>query len=180
MAKEHRGVLLILLTMLRSTKGRVVVGLKKKFVEQNEKDDWVLLLELFPEWEALLCEPELLVRHVRHSEKKHRHIMCMFWKAVEWQKGVGLKLMKFHGTPHVVEGMLFCGAPSEFDTGANESFHKWGKQAAKLTQMAEDTLHHQTVTRMVEFWMIEHAMHEMETGCAVWQCSDPVHHDVSV
>ena len=66
--------------------------------------------------------------------------------------------MKFHAILHLVEDILLYGAPSEFDTGANESHHKATKTAAKLTQRKEATFDYQTAVQMTKFLAIDYAM----------------------
>ena len=77
MAKDYRGVLLIMLVMLRSTKGRSILKKYKKFKKASDLDDWILLMELrMLEWESYLNEPKMVMKHVKHLEKKHRHASC--------------------------------------------------------------------------------------------------------
>ncbi len=133
MVKEYKGVILLIAAILRSTKGRELVRTKKKFREDHKKDDWLLLVELLLEWEAYLCEPRMLKRHVKKLEKKHRFIMCIMKKVASRTTGMGLKIMKCHVVLHMVEDILNFGVPLEFDTGANESHHKASAVAAKMT-----------------------------------------------
>jgi hypothetical protein len=169
MAKEYRGVLLIMMAILRSTTGREIIGQKKKFKDSRDIDDWILLVELLLEWEAFLNEKEMTVRHVKRLGKKHRYIMYVMRKVAKRTTGMGLKLMKFHAILHAMEDILLFGVPVEFDTAANESHHKPAKQAAKLTQMAASTFQFQTATRLVEFLLVDLAMEEIEHGGKVWE-----------
>ena len=59
MGRERRGVLLIMLCILRSTAGRNVMGQsrKKMFDDDIRVDDWIVLVEALLQWEAHLCNP---------------------------------------------------------------------------------------------------------------------------
>lgn len=170
MGREYRGVLLIMLCILRSTAGRSIMGQSKKkmFDDDIKVDDWILLVETLLQWEAYLCSHELLVRDVRRLEKKHRYIMYLMRRIAHRSTGMGLKIMKFHIICHLFEDMLLFGVPLEFDTSANESHHKVSKQGAKLTQKAAKTFNIQTATRMTEFRLIELALLELEQGKVPW------------
>ena len=71
MAKDYRGVLLIILAMLRSTKGRSVLSKYNNFKNDSDLDDWILLVELMLEWESYLNEPLMYVKHVKRMERKN-------------------------------------------------------------------------------------------------------------
>ena len=54
MARDFRGVLLIMAAVLRSTKGRELLFQRRKFGKEEGLRDWILLVELLLEWEAYL------------------------------------------------------------------------------------------------------------------------------
>ena len=169
MAKQYRGVLLIMAAVLRSSMGRQLLMKKKSFGREQGLSDWTLLVELLLEWEAFLCEKEMKRSDVVRLKEKHRFIMYIMRNVAKRSKGMGLKIMKFHAILHLVEDILLFGVPSEFDTGAQESHHKDSKVAAKLTQRKESTFDHQTGIRMTEFMAIDLAMLEVEDGDVVWE-----------
>ena len=80
-AKEYRGVLLLLLVILRSTKGQNMLKRKPRFRKDATVRDWIMLVELLLMWETYLCEDALLVQHVKHMKKKMRYMMHLI-KAV--------------------------------------------------------------------------------------------------
>jgi hypothetical protein len=80
MAKEYRGVMLVIATVLRSTKGRELLKKNKNFGEDFLIKDWLLLVEMLLEWEAYLSEPRLKKAHVRRMMKKNRFIMHIIRK----------------------------------------------------------------------------------------------------
>ena len=169
MAKDYRGVLLIILAMLRSTKGRAILNKYRSFKKESDLDDWILLVELMLEWESYLNEPLMYVKHVKRLEKKHRFIMYIMRKVAQRSKGMGLKLVKFHMILHLWEDILQFGVPLEHDTSANESMHKPSKKASKMTQKAADTFNFQTATRLSEFELLDLAMEEITTGNVPWK-----------
>ena len=67
MAKEYRGVLLIMATLVRSTKGRKLMG--KKMGGENGMTDWSVLVELLLEWEAFLCLKKMKIHHVKRLKQ---------------------------------------------------------------------------------------------------------------
>lgn len=168
MAKQYRGVLLIIAAVLRSTSGRDLLMKRKRFGKEKGLSDWTLLVELLLEWEAFLCQKEMQRSDVVRLKEKHRFIMYIMRNVAKRSKGMGLKVMKFHAILHLVEDILLYGVPSEFDTGAQESHHKVSKVAAKLTQRKEATFDTQTATRMTEFMAIDLAELEVDEGDVVW------------
>jgi hypothetical protein len=168
MAKDYRGVLLIMLAIFRSSKGRSILRKNRNFKKESDLDDWVLLLELMLEWESYLNEPKMYTKHVKRLEKKHRYIMYIVRKVARRQKGMGLKLMKFHAILHICQDIIEFGVPLEFDTSANEMHHKTAKKAARRTQRAAETFNFQTATRLVEYELVDLAMEEITTGRVPW------------
>ena len=167
MAKEYRGVLLVMAAILRSTEGQKLLKRNKNFKEDFLIKDWLLLVEMLLEWEAYLCEPRMQLDHVRRMMRKNRFIMHILKKVARRSEGMGLKLMKFHGIIHMALDIILYGVPMEHDTGANESGHKGTKAAAKLTQKKATVFEIQTATRLAEFLLIELGMQELE-GRPLW------------
>jgi hypothetical protein len=174
MAKDYRGVLLIMLAIVRSTKGRKILRKKKIFKDKHDTalNDWILLIELMLEWEAFLNEPRMYVKDVKRLKKKHRYIMYVMRKVAQRNAGMGLKLLKFHTILHIWEDIIQFGVPLEFDTSANESMHKPAKQASKMTQKAHDTFNFQTATRLCEFDLLDLAIEEIDRGRCIWHYFD--------
>ena len=172
MAKQYRGVLLVIAAVLRSRLGRSLLKTRKSFGKETGLRDWTLLVELLLEWEAYLCQKRMKRSHVKKLAQKHRFIMYIIKNVCKRAKGMGLKIMKFHAITHLVEDILLYGVPSEFDTGSNESHHKATKTAAKMTQRKESTFDHQTAIRMTEFMAIDLAIEEVNLGKVVWEYFD--------
>ncbi len=168
MARDYRGVLLIMAAILRSEKGRTLLLKRKSLGGENGLRDWSLLVELMLEWEAFLCEKRMLRSDVVRLAKKHRFLMYIMRKVANRKKGMGLKIMKFHAILHLITDILLYGVPTEFDTGSNESHHKESKHAARLTQRKESTFNYQTAKRLAEFLCIDLAMEEIENENCVW------------
>ena len=168
MGKDYRGVLVIILVMVRSTKGRAILNKYRKFKKESDLDDWILLVELMLEWESYLNEPQMSLKHVKRLDKKHRFIMYIMRKVAQRTKGMGLKLVKFHMITHIMDDILQFGVPLEYDTSSNESMHKPSKKASKMTQRAAETFNFQVANRLVEFQLLDLAMVEIETGRVPW------------
>ena len=169
MAKDYRGVLLVMLAVLRSTKGQSILQKNRNFKESSARDDWILLVELMLEWESFLNLPRMYKSHVKRLGKKHRFIMYIMRKVAQRHKGMGLKLMKFHAILHIQEDIIQFGVPLETDTSANESHHKKPKLAATQTQMAAETFNVQTATRLTEYDLLDLGMEEINSNGAAWK-----------
>lgn len=165
MAKDYRGVLLIMAAVLVSTEGRKMLSTKRKFKKDVRKDDWILLVELLLEWEAYLSQPTMKKAHVSKLGMKHRYIMYIMKRVAKRTKGMGLNLMKFHAIIHLMEDIKVNGVPLEFDTSANESHHKPVKYAAQLTQRNQETFIYQVAVRMWEFQILDIALEEIYNCC---------------
>ena len=178
MAKEYRGILLLMLTILKSTKGRALVSVKKKTLGKDDiVSDWIMLLEMLLEWEVYLNEPVMEVKILKRLHRKHQYLMYLMRQVTPRTKGKGLKLMKFHAILHAVADILLYGVPTEFDTGSNEGHHIIAKYAALLTQKAEATFHYQTAKRLVEFLIIALAAFEIDTDRVIWDYFDEYEED---
>ena len=171
MGKEYRGVLLLILVMVKSQAGVRILKKTRKggFKTQESIDDWALLLEQLLLMEGYLNVPEMEVRDLKKLQKGIRYIMYLTRMVAQRSEGMGLKLLKFHSLLHVVDNIALYGVPLECDTSANESHHKPTKQAAKLTQMIHETFNLQTGTRLIDFEVVDYARCEMEDGKVPWQ-----------
>ena len=169
MARNYRGVLLIIAAVLRSTKGKELMGNKRKMKSETTKADWLLLVETLLQWEAYLNEPKMRIDDVKRMKRKHKYLMYLIKKVAYREKGMGLKIMKFHAIKHIMDDILLYGVPLEVDTGANESHHKPSKYAAQLTQKNTSTFDLQTAIRLVEFAILDLALWEIYHGEGPWQ-----------
>jgi hypothetical protein len=179
MAKEYTGILLCMLIVLRSKKGKSLVRRMRKFFGEDQLDDWILLIETLLEWEEWMKSPKLMKKHVRAARQKHRYIMYLIKKVANRTVGMGLKLTKFHCIVHIADDILNFGVPMEVDTGSNESGHKPTKTAAKLTQKNKKTFEIQTATRLQEMHLLELALEEMN-GRPLWDYFHGFEHDVEM
>jgi hypothetical protein len=177
MAKEYTGILLCMLIVLRSGKGKGLVQQRRKQFADAKLDDWILLLETMLEWEEWMKSPQLLKKHVRAAHQKHQYIMYLIKKVAKRTVGMGLKLTKFHAILHIADDILNFGVPMEVDTGSNESGHKDSKTAAKLTQRNKKTFEIQTATRLQEMHLLDLAMEEIK-GRPLWDYFEG-HHELN-
>ena len=120
-------------------------------------------------WEAYLNLDKMLIKHVVRLRRKHRFILYLMRKIARRQKGMGLKLIKFHVVLHLADDILNFGVPTEFDTSANEGHHKLGKKAAKLTQKEAASFQYQTSVRLMEYMLLELGMEEISTDAKIWE-----------
>ncbi len=70
MAKEFRGILLVMAAILRCKKGRDLLANIELF-SQTHLINWTQLVEILLEWEAFLNKPEMAARHVEAMEHKN-------------------------------------------------------------------------------------------------------------
>jgi hypothetical protein len=117
MAKEFRGILLVVACILRSTQGQNLLRTRQNFADPAVYKDWVLLVEMLLEWEAYLNEAEMSVHHIRRLQKKNRFIMWLIKNTCKRTAGMGMKLMKFHAIIHMWLDIYLFGVPAEHDTG---------------------------------------------------------------
>jgi hypothetical protein len=109
------------------------------------------------------------LKHVGAAKQKHRYITYLIKKVGNHVKGMGLKLMKFHGIMHMYDmDIIHFSVPMEFDTGTNESRHKLTKKASLLTQKREDMFDQQVEHRRQEVAMLDLAKLEID-GKPLWK-----------
>ena len=77
MAKEFLGVLLLIATILWSTKGQKLLLAKKSsmFAKDKKLDKWSVLVETLLMWEMWLKSDTMTKKHV-HRSKKNTFILC--------------------------------------------------------------------------------------------------------
>jgi len=114
---------------------------------------------------------------VQKAKTKHQCIMCLTRKVAIGQKGMGLKIMKFHGILHVADAVLDFSVPLECNTGCNESHHIATKKNSMLTQKDLTTVEEQTAERMPEMEAL--ALAQIEIG-GKWLCDCGLGHDDDV
>ena len=169
MAREYKGVILILAAVLMSTGGRDLLQHKRKFKQDAQKDDWLMLMELLLQWEAFLNEPKMDRSVVVRLKRKHKYIMYCIKRVAKRTEGMGMRFVKFHGILHMMEDILLYGVPMELDTGANESHHKMAKQAARVTQRSRSSFDTQVAQRLFEYMVLDLAWEEIQTGRVNWR-----------
>lgn len=167
MAKEFRGVLLVLLCSLCSRKGQEHCRSSQgQLREITRIADWIMVLETVLQWEQWLKKPKLKVSLLDRAERKHKYLMYLIRKVAARTKGMGLKLIKFHYILHFIDDIKNHGTPAGLCTGKDEERHKARKIAAVLTQKQHKTFDSQTEKRMQEVFLLELAQEELRTGWA--------------
>jgi len=89
--KKYTGIILCLLTIICSGKGRKLLETRPTWRETSIVKDWILLLETLLEWEAWLNSPKMMKSEVQKAKTKHRHIMYLMRKVAVRHKGMRLK-----------------------------------------------------------------------------------------
>ena len=87
-AKEYTGVLLVLLVILRSTKGRELLKTRKRteFGHDEGLDRWAETIELLLLWEKWLKSDTMAQKLVHRAKKKHCYIIYLL-KRILKKKG---------------------------------------------------------------------------------------------
>jgi len=170
MGKEYEGVLLLIAIILRSTYGSSLLQERKgtSFSKDEGIEDWIRLVETLLMWVEWLKSDEIPKKLVNRAKRKHQFIMYLIRKVADRQKGMGLKITKFHAITHMADDILFFGTPMCFDTGSDEAGHKPAKIAAKVTQKRKDRFDEQVGKRMAEVHVLDLAMSEIDGKRKVW------------
>ena len=167
-AKDFPGILLCMACVLRCSGGRrELYKHRGHFKEEGVLQDWLHVVETLLQWEMWLKGDRLRRKHVQFAREKHRYIMYLIKKVGRRVKGMGLKITKFHSIMHMADDILNFGVPMEFDTGSNESGHKYEKTAAKLTQKKKELFDEQTCVRLEEVHLLDLAIADMD-GLKLW------------
>jgi len=175
MAKEYTGVLLMIAAILRSSEGQQALRAQKstRFAKEDGLiEDWIVLVETLLQWEEWLKSEQMATKDVRRAKEKHLYIMYLLRVVANRTKGMGLKIMKFHGIMHMVQDIINFGVPLNFDTGSDEANHKPSKTAAKVTQKRKETFDEQVCQRLAEVEVLDLASHEIANGGTKWSYLD--------
>jgi len=178
MAHEMSGLILVLVAVLRSTKGRHTLlhesrGNQKQYFGQPEFiRDWIMFLETLLQWESWMKQPELQVFDVKRFETKVREIMEMEKKIGRRQSGMQFRTFNFHASLHLSDDMLNFGVPSVVNTMSNESHHKPDKIAAMRTQRVAKVFDLQCAKQIHNMRIVDYGVQEIESGEKVWEYFD--------
>jgi len=175
MGKEYTGVLLIIAAILASTKGSSLLTARKKSSTFHTNDglgDWSMLVETLLMWEEWLKSDVMLKKDVHRSKQKHRYIMYLIRQVGNRRKGMGLKIMKFHGILHMSDDIENFGVPSNFDVEADEGNHKPTKTASLNTRKIKETFDLETSKRMSELHLLDLANQEIKNNLTPWSYYD--------
>ena len=155
------------LQAVSSAKGQSLLEKQPKWRECGVIEDWIMLLETLLEWEAWLNGSKMMKSDVHKAKTEHRCIMNLMHKVAARTSGMGLKLMAFHGIPHMADAILNFGVPLEHNTGVNESHHIPAKKASLLTQRDVNKIKEQTAERMLKMEVL--ALAKLEIA-GTWLC----------
>lgn len=174
MAGEMSGLILVLCTVLRCTKGRKLLltesrGVQREFLGNLAKvKDWIMLLETMLQMEAWLKQPQIPVNEIQRFEVKVRELMNLEKQIGKRDTGMGFKTFNFHAAVHLADDMLNFGVPSNVNTDSNESHHKPDKTAAIRTQRRPETFDIQLAKQIHDTAVVSEGLHEISTGDQKW------------
>ena len=91
MAKEYSGVLLVMVALLRSEKGRRLLlhAWKKGFRKEGKLEDWVMLVETLLVWEAYLNQPQMPREEVKRLKRKNCYLLYLLKTVCNRQRAWG-------------------------------------------------------------------------------------------
>ena len=168
MAHEMTGMMLVLLAVVRSSKGRKLLldeGNNPKqrgnFAGEEAILAWISLLELQLTFEAWLKLPTMDVTTVMRLRTKVREYMQLNKDVARRDSGMGFKINNFHAALHVPDDILNFGPPHVVDTKSNEMMHKPDKGSARRTQKRPKTFDYQSAKQIEDRRVIEIAMQEL-------------------
>ena len=176
MAHEMTGVLLVLLSVLRSTHGRAICkelakGKAKKHLGNDEAiDKWICLVENCLGLEAWLAQERIPLKQLNRLRGKVREILKLEKEVGQRDKsakpGMGYHTFNFHAALHIHSDILNMGVPKWVNTMSNEMHHKASKNAALTTQRRPQFFNLQSALRCHEMDCVNLASVEISKGRA--------------
>ena len=168
MAHEMTGVMLVLIAVLRSTRGRDALLNESQgqqsafFATESDVNDWIMLLELQIQFEAWLKSPSMRVDTVIRLRTKVRELMLFTKNVGKRERGMGYKTNNYHATKHVPDDILLFGPAHVVNTRSNEMHHKPDKNSAKMTQKRPGCFDIQCAERIDDRRVIEMGLEEQK------------------
>jgi len=97
MAKEHDGIILVLLITIKSPRGQEIMKHRNThFQNPPIIKNWITLLETSRQWIEWLQSAEMPHKDAERCPKKFQNIMCLMKRISGRTRGMGLKTTKFH------------------------------------------------------------------------------------
>lgn len=174
MAHEMTGLILIMLTCLRTKKGQHLLlntsrgDQARIWTNLGVIKEWMRFMERLLQWEAWLNLPEVQVYDVIRSKTKVRELMHWEKKVAYREKGMEHCTLNFHATVHTPDDQLFYGVAGNVNSRSNEMHHKDSKTAAIRTQRRAKTFDHQCAQQLHNIDVITFGMYEVEHGESIW------------
>jgi len=167
MAHEMTGLMLVLLAVLRSTKGRTVLMELSRgeqvnfFPDQQSIANWILVVELQIMFEAWLKQPKMEVNTVVRLRRKIRELLQITKDVQKRETGMGFKTNNFHATTHIADDILNFGPPHVVNTKSDEMNHKPDKGSAQRTQKRPKSFDIQSARQVNDRRKTEMGMEEL-------------------
>ena len=119
MAKEYSGVLLVVVALMQSEKGRRVLvnAWKKGFCKEGKLADWVMIVETLLVWEAYLNQSQMPHEEVKRLKHKNGFLLYLLKTVCDRQQGMRFRILKFHAITHLADDTIMFGVPTNVDTG---------------------------------------------------------------
>ena len=168
MAHEMTGLILVLVSAIRSYEGRKALlndgrgENAMNFPDNDSISNWIMLLETQLQFECWLKKEQMSVSVVIRMRTKVRELMSLTKAVGRRTTGMAFKTNNFHATKHVPDDILMFGPPHCVNSRANEMHHKKDKKSAKLTQKRPKTFDLQCAERIEDRRVIEMGMEELK------------------
>jgi len=172
MAKEHVGIILVLLITIKSPRGQEIMKHRNTHFQNPQIiNNWIMLLETSLQQNEWLQNAEMPHKDAECCPQKFQTILHLMKRISGRTRGMGLKTTKFHCILHMPKDMMAYGIPMGVDAQHNEMHHKPSKKAATLTQKDKSKFEEQIHAPLEEVHLLELAAEEMEGRGIMHHCS---------
>ena len=179
-AHMRTGVMLVLLSVLRSSKGRSIMKFqsakydryKKHFGSKQQILDWIRLLELYLMLEAWLRKEKVLPSDVFLLRSKMRILMSHEKQVCKRESGMQFRTFNYHAAIHIPDQILDFGVMAGFNCEINEMHHKDDKSDALRTQKRESKFDSQLAKNIHGRTTLQYADLELKKNLKVRQFFD--------
>lgn len=167
MGHEMEGVMLVLTTTLRSSRGRDYIldearGKQREYLPNRRFiNNWIMLLETKLQFHSWLHSEALEVKLVESLDTKMCEMMNMDKCVAKRDKGMGYNTLNFHGCKHAAEQYLSFGVPGVTDCQSNEQHHKLDKKTARRTNQRPGTWEISVAKKVHQRDLVDIAMEEV-------------------
>lgn len=174
------GIMLVLLSVLRSSKGRAEFAhysakyarFREHFGTRQKILDWIILIERYITMETWLRQKRILVSDVNLFRQKVRRLMSHEKQVCKRQAGMQFRTFNYHAALHIADQILNFGVMSGFNCESNEMHHKDDKSDALRTQKRESNFEIQLARNIHGRLTYDYAVLEMKESMKVHEFFD--------